>query len=137
MAGYKNFDIKRVAVIVGGFPIEVESIEIDQPEGFTKKVGAQGEVARSKVNDDTAEVTITLLQTSDSNIILDALYAADRNSPGGVTNPITVKDILGTTLFFCLNSWGKKKAPLKFGKEVEDRVWVIDCAQVQSVIGGN
>ncbi len=137
MSGYKNFDINRVAVIVGGFPLEIESVEIEFPDSFAKRVGSQGEVARSKINDETAQVTITLLQTSASNLILDQLYEADRNSPGGVTVPVLIKDILGTTLFACLNSWAMKKPTISFGSEIADREWVLDCAQVKSTVGGN
>jgi hypothetical protein len=137
MSGQKTFDISKVALIVGGFPIEFETLEVETPEGFSKRVGTQGEVAWSKINDDTAQVTITTLQTAASNLILDQLYEADRNSPGGITYNIMIKDILGTTLFSCTYGRLIKKPALRFSGDIEEREWLFDCSQSKSVIGGN
>ncbi len=47
------------------------------------KVGADGLVVSSKMNDETAEVTLTLLKTSPTHRYLVALYNLDRATPGG------------------------------------------------------
>lgn len=47
------------------------------------KVGADGLVVSSKMNDETAEVTLTLLKTSATHRYLKALYRIDRSTPGG------------------------------------------------------
>jgi hypothetical protein len=137
MSGHKNYAIDKVVLIVGGSPIEFDEVEIETPDGFVRKVGAQGEVSWSKVVDETATVTITIPQTSEANLILDSFYQADRASPGGITYNCTVKDILGNSLFTCAFGRLMKQAPQKFAAESDQRVWIYSAGKSKSVVGGN
>ena len=51
------------------------SVERDT-DAFTKVVGADGEGMRSKSNDKSATITITLMQSSSSNDALSAIAAS-------------------------------------------------------------
>jgi hypothetical protein len=137
MSGHKNFDIAKVALVVGTFPIEFEEVEIETPDGFIRKVGSQGEVTWSKVNDETADVTITCSQASESNKLLDDLYQADRATPGGITYGLTLKDVLGQSLF--VSAFGRlmKQAPQKFAAESDVRVWIYSAGKSKTIVGGN
>lgn len=137
MSGHKNFDINKVALVVGTFPIEFEEVEIVTPDGFIRKVGAQGEVTWSKINDETAEVTITVTQGSESNKFLDDLYQADRASPGGITYGCFLKDVLGQSLFTSAFGRLMKQASQKFAAESDVRVWVYSAGKSRSIVGGN
>jgi hypothetical protein len=66
-----TYDPKKVIITLGGVPIGGYAdgfVQIDpNSETWTKKVGADGEVARALSNDNTHTIQITLMQTSLSN----------------------------------------------------------------------
>lgn len=104
---------------------------------FTKTVGADREVARAKSNDNTYEVTITLLSTSLSNDYLTSLLNADKLANAGKF-VLQIKDLNGTTLFFWQSAWIKTPPTVEFSKEITERAWVIDTGQADiEYIGGN
>jgi len=137
----KTYDPKQVQLIIGGAPIggfadgEFISVERDE-DTFTKVAGADGEVSRSKSNNKMGELTVTLLQTSASNAILSAFMLADELSNSGVI-PIFIKDSLGTTTLFSAEGWVKKPPAVSYDKELTDREWTFDLANVDIFVGGN
>jgi len=134
-----TYDPKKVIVSYGGVPITgfAETfISITQPnDTFVKKVGADGEVGRSRSNDQTNEVTITLMGTSKSNAYLALMHAADKASNAGAL-PLLITDRSdGGCLFFWDAAWIKKNPDLEKGKEISDIAWVFDTGQpVSSII---
>lgn len=138
----KGYNSAAVTVVFNGALLDGfgpdSRVEITYPEQFTKVIGADGEVARSKTNDQTCQVKLTLLQTSASNDILSATHTLDATSPfgGGVGN-LLIKDLLGTTLVACAQAWIMKYADVAFAKEVGTREWTIDCGTTATLIGGN
>ncbi len=138
----KTYDPKGVIVTFNGVPIvgyaDGTFISIS-PSGdrFTKMVGADGEVARSKSNDYTSEVTITLLQTSISNDFLNSQMQLDKLANSG-KGTLQIKDMLGTSLHFWKDAWIKAPPDAEFSKEVSDRAWVFDTGQADiETFGGN
>jgi len=104
---------------------------------FTKVVGADREVARSKSNDNTHEVTITLLSTSLSNDYLSTLLNADKLANAGKFT-LQIKDLGGTTLMFWQSAWIRTPPTVEYSKEITERAWVIDTGQIDiETIGGN
>lgn len=103
---------------------------------FTLTVGADGEATRSKSNDLSGRITVTLQQTSISNDIFSALADADELSNQG-SFPIQVKDASGNTLSSAETAWVVKKADATFGKETENREWIIEAACLEHFVGGN
>jgi len=93
-------------------------------------------VSRSKSNDKTGELTLTLAQTSPSNDYLSGLAIKDEVSNLGVV-PITVKDLSGTSKFASASGWVKKPADAEFAKDLTDREWVFSLADVDIYNGGN
>ena len=139
--GVKTFDPKQVQVIIGGNEIagfaDGEFINIERDENtFSKVVGADGEVSRSKSNNRSGALTLTLLQTSASNDVLSAIMIADELTNSGII-PIFVKDSLGTTNLFAGEGWIQKPPASPFDKEITNREWVIELASVDVFIGGN
>jgi hypothetical protein len=136
-----DYDPKKVVATFCGVPItgyaKGSFIKIEEAEdGFKKHVGADGEVSRSKVNDDTCNVSINLSQTSKSNVFLSSQYDLDKKTSKG-KGPLLIKDLLGATLFFAKVAWIKKRASVDFGEEVGSKEWGFDTGKAAFVNGGN
>lgn len=96
-------------------------------DGITKKVGCDGEIARSISPDNTYKVKITLLQNSDSNSFFSNIADYDRATGNGLF-PVLIKDLRGGLLFATEAAWVIKKSPATRGKETNNREWEIDTA---------
>ncbi len=136
-----DYDPKKVVVTFCGVPITGYAngsfIKIEPAEdGFKKHVGADGEVSRSKVNDETCNVTLTLSQTSKSNGTLSGQYQLDRKSGKG-KGPLLIKDLLGATVLFAKVAWIRKQASVDFGDEINSKEWLFDTGKASFVNGGN
>lgn len=107
-------------------------------DGFGDVVGTDGEVARSKSNDRRATVTIKLLQTSDSNIFLSGIHTADLNAPAGAgVGSLLIQDLQGNTILNAVSAWIVKYPDQSFDRTAKSREWMIRCASLTSVVGGN
>lgn len=138
----RTFDFKKVSMIVGGIPItgfaDGTGIMVSlASDAYTKVSGADGVVSRAKSNDYSGEITITLSQTSPANDYLTTIALADELSGAGVV-PVSITDNGGTTKIASAFAWIRKKPDVEFGKEISDREWVLDCAELTLYfVGGN
>ncbi|MFX0205153.1 MAG: DUF3277 domain-containing protein [Candidatus Hodarchaeota archaeon] len=138
----KTYDPSQIIVTFGGVPIsgfdDGTFISVaPSSDYFTKKSGADGEVARAKSNDYTDEVTITLMSSSASNDYLSGIVLLDRTSNTGVL-PLQILDLNGTTLHFWPSAWIKSRPTSDFGKEITSRAWVFDTGNsMVSNVGGS
>jgi hypothetical protein len=129
-----TYDPKLVFVIYGGMPImgfaEDSFVEVaPAEEGFTRKVGADGEVVRSHSNNTCCDVTVTLLQSSLSNQVLSAAATLDRSTGLGML-PLSIVDINSGTELMAAQAWVETPSSLTFGKEAGDRAWVFHTGQI-------
>lgn len=137
----KTYNPKKVAVIVGGFQMsgfadgEFVTVSMDEAQ-WELKVGTDGEGTRSKSNNYAGTVKIMLMQSSDSNTILQSFWTADRLSDSGVF-AVLVKDASGKTLHAGDQAWIEKQPESKFGKSAESREWVLRCDNLVPFEGGN
>lgn len=128
----KTYNPKEVVVacgthIVSGYADD-SFISIEpNGDGITKKVGCDGEIARSISLDNTYKVKITLLQNSDSNSFFSNIADYDRATGNGLF-PVLIKDLRGGLLFATEAAWVVKKSPATRGKETNNREWEIDTA---------
>lgn len=125
----KTYNPKEVTIALGNHIVsgyaEDGFITIDpNGDGVTKKVGCDGEIARSVSPDDTYVVKIVLLQTSESNRYLQARLNEDRKTGDGMF-PILIKDLKGGMVFSSDAAWPIKSASRGFGKESSNREWEI------------
>lgn len=126
----KTYNPKEVVVacgthIVSGYADD-SFINIEpNGDGITKKVGCDGEIARSISPDNTYKVKITLLQNSDSNSFFSNIADYDRATGNGLF-PVLIKDLRGGLLFATEAAWVIKKSPATRGKETNNREWEID-----------
>lgn len=135
----QTYDPKSIQVIVagnviGGFAEELVRI-VPEANIYDDDIGAQGEVVRFATNDKRGTVTITLLQTSQSNLFLSTLAKTDQFSGSGVF-PLVIKDTKGNDIHIAPQAWIMKMPDTAYRKGVETREWQIRVANMQSVIGG-
>lgn len=133
----KTYDPKLIIITFNGVPItgfaDGEFVAITASgERFTKVSGADGEVARSKSNDKTHEVVITLLQTSISNNYLSTMVIS------GTKGVLKISDLNGNAIWLWDEAWIRQPPDTTFEKEITDRAWTFDTAQVITEnYGGN
>jgi hypothetical protein len=139
----KIYDPGSVIVVFGTLNLSGFSdgtmVRVERDEdAFTKKVGADGECTRTRNRNRCGSVTVTLMQSSASNLALAALLTADELTPGGTSIlPITVKDNQGNSLHTALDAWIRKTPSAEYAKEVGSREWVIDTGKMVNIEGGN
>jgi hypothetical protein len=139
----KNYNPADVAMFFGAIELVglVDGTFINvvrNTDSFTLRVGADGEAARSKSNDRSAVITVTLMQSSIANNLLSAQLILDEATANAIV-PFIIKDnsTNGTTLFSCETSWLQKAPDMAFGQEIETREWVFETDSMNVFIGGN
>jgi hypothetical protein len=111
-------------------------IEIEfEADAYSKTVGADGEVARTKSSNQSGEIRVTLLQTSPTNALLSALFKRDQQNSTGVET-FGLIDAFGRTVFTASKAWIKKQPVISYANEVEVREWTIDFAKGDLFVGG-
>lgn len=143
MPGAKFYDPDKVQVYFGGLLLQGfadgEYITVEQmSDAFQDVVGTDGEVARSKSNDNRAKVVIKLLQTSLSNAQLSAIHTADLLAGNGAgVSTFQMQDLQGGTLVHGEQAWIVKFPDNSMDRTAKSREWEIHIASVVRVEGGN
>ncbi|WP_160037317.1 MULTISPECIES: phage structural protein [unclassified Paenibacillus] len=106
-------------VFITGFSEDLAEWEKDE-DNKTAKVGAQGDVVTSKVNNPLATLTITLLPTSPQVAYLDKLAVTGQEVPVSVIYNGEPKESIT-----CTRAFIKKPATRTYGNEAEDREYEI------------
>ncbi|MCR8636182.1 MULTISPECIES: DUF3277 family protein [Paenibacillus] len=116
----KTYDPKNVAITVNGVYITglgESMVEITKDENsYETKVGALGDVVRTKINNSLGTIKITLQQTSPQLSYLDTLANSGKVVPISIISSNDPKETTSVTEAFL-----KKPADRKYGKEAEDR----------------
>lgn len=107
MSEPKTYDPKDVTAIVGGvfltgFAEDLVTVAKDE-ENFSTKVGAQGDVVRTKVNNPLGTITITLQCTSPQVPYLDGLGNSGKLVPLSVVYSGTPKETNIATQYILKN----------------------------------
>lgn len=136
----KTYDPKLFSCIVGGKIMTGFSdgtyIKLERNEqAFNLKVGVTGEATRAKNNNRSGKVTITLMQSSDSNDALSTFAAADELTNAGAV-PVLIKDGSGSTVASAVTAWVQKYPNTEFQKEATTREWVLETDELLMFVGG-
>jgi hypothetical protein len=129
-----NYDPKKVVITFGGVPLDgftdgdFISVAPNDADGFKKVVGADGEVARAQSNDNTHNVTLTIMQSSLVNAQLSNIRNTDKLT-GKAIQPLSITDLNGGSLHFWPQAWIKGDPEWGYGKELKERQWVFDTGQ--------
>jgi hypothetical protein len=135
---YSPADVK---VIFGGYEITgfadgtFVGLEFGS-DRFTTMVGADGSVVRTRSADETAKITVTLLQSSASNDVLNAFDAADFEGLTGAL-PFILKDANGNSLYTADKCWISKRPSVEFGKDLGSRAWELSCDHIFAITGSS
>lgn len=138
-----SYDPSQVSVIVAGVILtgfsDGDFIMCEREEdNFFKKVGAQGDVGRARNANKSGSFTFKLLSTSPANTELSSLAAIDDLVNDGLAVfPIAVVDGSGADLAIATQCWLKKAPNINMGKEVGEREWIFDAADLKIFAGGN
>jgi len=103
---------------------------------FVKVTGADGRVSRSHNCDNAGQIQVTLQQTSEANDFFSQLLLVDETTLSGQF-AVTITDLNGTTNIIGADCWLVGPPAVPMGKEITDRVWTIDVANLSMYVGGN
>lgn len=134
----KTYNFGEVQCIVGTRRLRgVVSVTVARDEdSFTKQVGGDGEVSRSKTNNRTGNAEIVLMGTSEDNAYLQQLSNTDENTGTGVV-PFKCSDKSGTYQAIAAEAWVRKPADMAFERDSGERTWVVDLGNLDILGGGN
>lgn len=134
-----TIDPKDVTVMVAGFVLEgfaEDKIVVEREANqIEDEIGTDGDVVRRVTNDKRGSFTITLLQTSRSNLVLTNLARADELSGNGIF-PVIIKDNRGNDVHLGASCWIQKIPSAAYGAAVETRAWVIRTNNLNATLGG-
>lgn len=126
----KTYSAKEVIIAFGSHAVSGvadDSFVTIEPngDGMAKQVGCYGEIARSIDPDTTYKVTLSLLQTSETNKFLQSQLAKDEDTGEGMF-PVLIKDLKGNLMFQAEYGWIVKAPSRAYGKTTNNRDWEID-----------
>lgn len=121
-----TYDPMDLTVTVGGvfltgFSEDMAEFEKDE-DNWEVKVGGQGDVVRSKVNNPLGTLKVTLLPTSPQVAYLDKLANTGELVPVSLIYNGSPKESITITEAFI-----KKPAARTYGNEAEDREYEFQC----------
>lgn len=131
-----TFDFKEVTVIfdgniISGFADTDDAIQVEAAADEWEIIdGADSEVMRHSINSSSCEVTLTLMPTSASNAILQALLDSRR------TYTLSIRDARGSYDFSSENAFVARKPDVSLGKKPADREWMIRCMSYTQTVAG-
>jgi hypothetical protein len=137
----KSFDSKSVLVVLGGVPITgfAEGSRIvctPNAKRYTKKVGSDGEVTVSKTNNKAYTFKLVLARTSLSNTYLSSLVNTDDVTPGGVSHPFLVQDLISGSTYTSKNVKIAGFPEDSIEAEATDLEWEIEAGETLVQING-
>lgn len=140
----KIYDSNQVSLVLFGIPIDSGfdedtfiEIEFDEPV-YQKVVSVDGEVTRSKTNNRSAKMTVSMMQTADANTPLSAILQLGLNVPvgGADVGAILVRDRNGLSIHTADQAWIAENPKVNYGKKGTPRQWIIETGKMLSILGG-
>lgn len=104
----------------------------------TLAVGADLHAARVLRRNKSGTISLTLMQTSESNDILSELARLDEEAhDNSMLFAVTIKDLLGRAVFFAPQAFIGNDPTVSYGTDIETRDWTIQVINVERHHGGN
>jgi len=132
MATVKTHDLKDFALIFGGKVLsgfgDGAAINIEyQNQRYETMFGADGEPTRIRHNAaDYAQVTVTLMSTSESNNDMAAIALLDRLANGAPV-PFAVRHLRGGETYTAEQAYIQGNPSAEITDGVTAREWIIEC----------
>lgn len=139
----KLYNLKKIAITFGAVVLNQHFAEdgalaiAKNSADFMLVMSADGKGTRYVTNDDSAKMTLKLMQTSPLNAILSAIRAADKLAPNGAgISPWTCKDNLGTSLYLAAEAFLSTPPNPEFNKSPTSREWLFETDLLVDFTGG-
>lgn len=137
----RTYDPKEVIITINSVPMsgftDGTFLEVVRNEPtWTLVVGADGFATRGKSNNFSGQITLTLKQSSPSNDVLSGLMILDELTNNGIV-PIFIKDLSGNSTYFSGQGWVQQWPDSTFSKDIGDRSWIIQVAELDLFVGSN
>lgn len=134
-----TYSPKDVILTIGGYQIagwDNISIRRRSP-GFTTVAGIRGKHTRVPSNDSSANITLSLVQTSPSNDVLSQIHTLDLlDGTGRIA--LTLKDLSGRSVFDSNEAYILDYPEVLFSGGIEYRSWSLFCQTTNTYsVGGN
>ena len=134
-----QYDPKGVTLVFGGALItgfaEGTFINVEyNNDQFALAVGSDGEATRSKSNNNSARITVTLMGGAVGNALLNIPFQADKAGGLGVV-PLAINDASTLTSFAAEGAWIVKDPGKDFQTEGQPMEWIIETDNLLSVYG--
>lgn len=131
----KTYDPKQVTITFGGFIMagfaDDRMVTVARlNDTWTMKTGVDGEGTRSKSNDKSGEITVALMETSESNAVLTAFAKADELTNNG-TFPVLIRDNNNESYYAAAQAWVVKPPEAEKAREAGVREWKIQTDNLE------
>jgi hypothetical protein len=131
----KTYNLKRCIVTVNTIEVEGfgenDAISFEPNEDmWNYTVGGDGEGTRSRMNNDSYTITLTLMQNSESLMVLQQAYLADLLS-GNSKFVLTVDDLETDEHIVAEDCWVQRPPTKAFARQVGEREWRITASAVR------
>jgi hypothetical protein len=133
---------KDVVMILGPIVIderaEGEFLSIEQnTERHALTMGGDGRGTVTDTSNDSARLTVTLQQSSETNALLSAQHNL-HNATGSGFVPLLVRDGSGTSVYTAAHAWIVSAPTASFSStEAGTRAWIIETDRLIRLDGGN
>lgn len=137
----KDYDPKKVSINLGGHIAQgfadgtFVSVSRNN-QSFTLVSGASGETARSKSNDKSGTIELTLMMTSATNDYLSGKLLADEGPLNAGKFAFGIIDANGSTIVGATEAWVQQPPTVEYGKELGERVWTLEAGDLFITAGG-
>ena len=134
MSAPLNFDLTLCFMLLGGATItgfqDGDACKAEMnADAYASEAGADGTVARWKINDPRGKITMTLLYGKPANIIAQTLHNLDVSLGQGVTN-FALLDTNGTSFVRAGHIWVMKQPSLTVGRKGSPVEWVFESSDL-------
>jgi hypothetical protein len=129
-----NYDPRNVILMFGGALIDGYApdtfieIEFNSPR-YATAVGATGKGIRSKRNDKSAVIRISLLPGSPSNLAFQAAMAADDANNSGA-KPLKINDLGTGRGWVSAGAWVRQEPGASMQAEAQPQVWELETDEL-------
>jgi hypothetical protein len=124
-----TYNLKEVIISVNGIPAtgfgDNDALTVEyQEDAWMTKTGADGEVVRSRSNNEVAFFRLTLMQTSEFNQVLQAAVLLDKQF-GRTLFGVSVVDLNRSEVLSGADCYIQQSPQRQFNKEAGEREWTI------------
>lgn len=125
-------------LILGGFSDGDSVIARRTADNYFVRDGLDGGAARARNASKRGEFEFRLLQTSAANDELSAIFNFDDlGGDGTIVVPVAIRDGSGRSYAVATQAWIQTPPEMNFGKEINERSWILAAADMKIWIGGN